>query len=737
MNASRYARWAATLAVLLAVSVAGVYGWRYVRARRAQREAPPPVPLEVEKRSDVFSFSKVEGDRTLFTVRASRATEFKEGGRAQLQDVWITIHGRGGKRFDNIHTRECEYIVKTGRISCAGEVQLDLESAEEARQRPGERVIHVGTTGITFDRESGEVRTENPVIFRFPYGQGRGTGATYSTRDAVFKLHRDIEVTLTANRAGARSSEPVTMTGSSIEYARDSRVMRLLPPVRVVQGARELTAGELSVSFDANLRANRLLAGGKPRLRSTEPQGKFDLTSDEMVTLFDSAGNAQTVIASGNVAANLKGAAGEEHIRAGKIEVALAPQRSEPRLLTASEGVTVDSSAKDGQRRITTDAVRVFFAGGGQPSSTRLERGETLAAARFEFRSGDEQTIVAADRFTAQFDEHNAVSSLEGRGNSSISLRRGQGPAQLVTSRDLRVGFDPTGNWSDVELTAGVRFQEAGRTAEGERARMVRSEDLLVLTGNAAVADSLSRTTAASFSFRQRSGDIRAEGGVRTSYLRAERDGITNLSSQPAHIAADSLAANRNSGSATYSGHARMWQGEAIIEADAIDLFRNEKRLEAHKNVNALLPQAARERNGAGNGPVMWRVRAGQLTYQSGEGRVLLEQDVSAKSSVGEMASRVLEMFLSPDNSGRQFLGRAVATGGVAIRQGERRGSAERGEYTAAEGKFTLSGGKPTLFDSQLGTTTGRQLTFFLTDDRILVDSEEGTRTLSRHRVEK
>src|SRR5256885_9938435 len=35
------------------------------------------------------------------------------------------------------------------------------------------------------------------------------------------------------------------------------------------------------------------------------------------------------------------------------------------------------------------------------------------------------------------------------------------------------------------------------------------------------------------------------------------------------------------------------------------------------------------------------------------------------------------------------------------------------------------------------GTTTGRQLTFFLADDTIIVDSENGSRTLTRHRVEK
>jgi lipopolysaccharide export system protein LptA len=87
--------------------------------------------------------------------------------------------------------------------------------------------------------------------------------------------------------------------------------------------------------------------------------------------------------------------------------------------------------------------------------------------------------------------------------------------------------------------------------------------------------------------------------------------------------------------------------------------------------------------------------------------------------------------------AGSQQISRAVATGGVTVEQGPRRATAERGEYTAADGKFVMSGGNPTIFDASEGTTTGRQLTFFLAGDTIIVDSENGSRTLTKHRVEK
>ncbi len=52
------------------------------------------VPSEVQQQSDNFSYSDVEQGRTIFTVRASHATEFKDQNRALLQDVWITVYGR-------------------------------------------------------------------------------------------------------------------------------------------------------------------------------------------------------------------------------------------------------------------------------------------------------------------------------------------------------------------------------------------------------------------------------------------------------------------------------------------------------------------------------------------------------------------------------------------------------------------------------------------------------------------
>ena len=104
-EAARYARWSVTVAAMLAITVAVVYAYGVWQARQAQTFAPPPVPPAVQQRSQEFTFSKVDGNNTRFIVRASNATEFKEGGRTLLEDVWITTFGGRGERADQLHTQ--------------------------------------------------------------------------------------------------------------------------------------------------------------------------------------------------------------------------------------------------------------------------------------------------------------------------------------------------------------------------------------------------------------------------------------------------------------------------------------------------------------------------------------------------------------------------------------------------------------------------------------------------------
>jgi hypothetical protein len=190
-KAQRLARWSAAIALLVAASVAGVYLHRAYLARRERASAPPALPASVEEHSAGFSFSKVEGDRTIYTVRAANATQFKDGNRNLLEDVWITSYGQQGDRNDTLRTKSCDYVSASssaagsasssssagsvGTMVCAGDVEIDLESASDAKTNPsaanGEpspaaHILHVSTSNLSFEQDSGVASTDHAVKFR-------------------------------------------------------------------------------------------------------------------------------------------------------------------------------------------------------------------------------------------------------------------------------------------------------------------------------------------------------------------------------------------------------------------------------------------------------------------------------------------------------------------------------------------------------------------------------------------
>ena len=776
-HATRYARWSALTALLIVVVVTAIYARRAWQQSRARKLAPLALPVSVTQRSATFAFSKVEGDRTLFTVRASRATEFKEGNKNLLEDVWITVYGRAGARFDNLHTQQCDYLRDSGRVVCKGEVQIDLENAEEAKQPASHRGIRVVTSNLSFDRQTGEAHSDQPVTFRFPYGEGRAVGVSYSSGEAAVRLLRDVEMTLTQN-LGGQSGEPAALSAAGLEYRRETHVMRMLGPVHARQGAREINAGLITLELSPALRARRITADEKPQLTSREPQGQMTLVADSITTNFAPDGSTERMIAEGSVHGTRRPAsraAGEDHFAADRVEMEFTPGNNQPKLLSATGNVKVDSAGATvaakgttgkeqptagGARHLETSSLQLHFSSGARGARVELARGETLAPALVEFSTPLETTRLRGERLEAEYAAHNRLERINGRQSVELERRLPGHPPQITQSQDGTLEFGTHGDWTEAKQIGNVRFREGERTARADRARLVRAADTLTLTGAAAIADAQSETAAPTIVLNQRSGEISGDGGVRTTYRKAEVNGVTNLAPQPAHISAQRVVAGRDTGKAVYSGRARLWQGDAVIEGDTLELRRDDRVLIAQDNVRAIFPQnmlpstpqaagaappsvmATKETaaSAASRSRTLWRASAGRLTYGGADSVVFLENHVHAESQLAQIDSPALQLILNsaggPAGAGKQLV-RALAVGGVTVRQEDRRGTAEKAEYVVADGKFVLSGGNPTLYDATQGTTTGRQLTFFLADDRILVESSEGTRTLTRHRIQK
>jgi lipopolysaccharide export system protein LptA len=135
-------------------------------------------------------------------------------------------------------------------------------------------------------------------------------------------------------------------------------------------------------------------------------------------------------------------------------------------------------------------------------------------------------------------------------------------------------------------------------------------------------------------------------------------------------------------------------------------------------------------------------VTAGRLTYADAQRQAHFEGGVTMKGADTTVTADKLDIFLrartggGQSGSGPSQLDRAVASGNIAIQQPNRRATGDSLIYTAAEGKFVLTGGPPSIFDAERGKITGDSLTFFQRDDRVLVESKSSP-TITRTRVAK
>jgi lipopolysaccharide export system protein LptA len=782
-EAARYARWSAIAAVGIALTVAGVYAQRAIREARARGANPMQVLATIEKQSHEFSFSKMDQERTIFTVRASNATEFKDQNRTILKDVWITIYGRDGSRNDNIHTRECSYDPKSGAILCEGDVQIDIAAANPpaGQGQPAQKQLQITTNHLSFNRDTGEASTPAPVDFHFPQGQGHGIGATYSNINSQVRIEHDVQLTFTqSDRTGGL---PVNATGANLEISRVNRTVILGGPAVVKQGDRELSGGKITIELDSEFHAKHAVVEDHPAIHSSEGGGKLSISAHQFEGFLNPDGWLQRIVADGEIAGMRQSAAGTDHFSASRVELAMSPQHNLVENLMATGAVTLDSRQSGDSRSMKTDALRVAFAAVSQPDGKRtdaqdpgkqqieqrmVESAETLAPGTIETRTGTETTVLRAKKFVTQFGTNGHLEKL--LGHSGVEVRRQLGTAapQTSSSTELVATFDSAGQWDTLDQTGGVRFQQNDRQASAAHARINRSTDMIALDGSPVLTDSQSRTTAAGAAINQKTGEIHATGNVVSTYLSSAQNDAVNLGSGPAHISSQTLSASSTSGHAIYSGHARLWQGESVLDADQIELWRDEKKLVASGHVVAVFPQASGQPGtpataapvsahvtapGAkkvnASGPTLWTIHAPLLTYRSDQGKAHLEGGVTAQSQQGSLDAPTLDVFLN--NSGntstagattvpgeaRGQLNHALARGGVTVHQGDRLGTSEQAEYTASDGRFVLSGGKPTLTDASSDTTTGHSLTFFVANDTILIDSHEGSRTLTKHRVEK
>jgi lipopolysaccharide export system protein LptA len=743
INVRNLRRWFALAIILMIAIVTGMYLYARWRVQSALKKVPEKIGLEIQQSAEGFSVSKSEQGRTIFTARAAKAIQFRQGGRAELHQVTITVYGRDSSRFDQIYGDQFEYDPKSGDISANGEVQIDLEAnpagianPDQAPPRELKNPIHVRTRGLVFNQKSGDAYTRHKVEFNTPQVNGWAQGATYSSRTSTLHLVSQILVNVTGPSASR-------LTAASGRITKEPRRV-VLDRVDLQRGTQRIQSNRATLFLNQKNLMEKVLAEGDVRIAASGQTG-VKATGDQAELLFaaDQKNTLRSAALSGHVLIEATGAQ-PLAATAGRVTVNFSG-RNLVASARAEENVRIlqKPSASGNAQQVELTAPRIDFA---VAEGRRLENAVTSGAAQITLTpldSPDQPTRVTAGVFTARFD-NNHLTSLHGAPDAAITSTIPGRPDRVSTSQTLDVTFKPQGGVDVLRQDGGVHYRDGEREAWAEHARYLAAGSMLILTGSPRLVSQGLTVTAPTLRLDRRSGQAFAEGGVKSTYsdLKPQPGGALLASGDPIHVTARAMHAERASGIATYSGDARLWQGPNAIQAATIQFDKEHRKVTAQagpgKKVATVLSQTAPDGK-----TVLVTIASGGLTYVDSEHQVHFEDGVLMRSADAIITADKLDVFLAPNSQPdtQQQLGTAgrlekvVAQGHVTVQQPDRRATSDQLTYTAAEDKFVMTGGRPSIFDAERGQVTGDSLTFFRRDDRVIVEGTDSSPTVTRTRV--
>src|SRR6185437_10328037 len=348
----------------------------------------------------------------------------------------------------------------------------------------------------------------------------------------------------------------------------------------------------------------RVIAESNPQIRAKENGANEIASAGRFEASLSAAGRVERIIADGKVFASRQTIMGSDRFSAAHVEFEMLPVGNLIKQMIASGGVEAESRKGSDSQNLKTAALLVAFSavsghGSGRSNPTgddpvgrqKIEMAETLAPATIESKTGADVITLRAKQFVAEASPDGRISKLFGHSGVDIRRQASHQNQEVSSARELVATFGARGEWDTLDETGDVHFSQAGREATAAHAYVVRATDTATLEGSPAISDAMSRSTASKVVFDQKTGEVNASGGVVSTYIPSGAGDPVSLGSGAAHISADTLSGSASSGHVVYAGHARLWQGAAVLDSDQIELWRDTKKMQAKGHVVAVFPQ--------------------------------------------------------------------------------------------------------------------------------------------------
>lgn len=743
----RRIRWLILAAIsVIIVAVGATYYGRMARMRAEAPGRPELLKSGVDLAAEGWHIRKTDHGRPIVEVKAKSFRQVKEPLSFELEGVELKLFHDDGQTYDLVETAKATYDEGAGTLYSEGEVQITKGVTEG---EPTDRLVKIVSSGVHFETKTGKAYTDRPAAFTFANGDGKSVGADYDP--ATRELHMKSEVEL--NWRGKTREAPSTkvQTGYLVYLERDSKVM-LSPWARLIRGPLTMDSENAVVTLKDGVM--RQVDAEKTRGVRDEPGRKVEYSAEHVHMDLNDDGVVENI--NGERSAHLVSTTdtGRTEVNSDRVNLAFTPADKDSVLQKAvATGHTIVNSqpvAKPGTqpgetRILKSDIVELRM----RPDGREIDNVETQAAGTLEFvpnRPGQPHRFVSGDHFWIAYGADNAIQSFrtinaKTRTENAPKARNTAPPPPVVTSsNELVAHFDAkTHQLSTLEQTTDFHYEEGDRRAQSDKASLDQSQNLMVLTGKARILDPTGSATADVITMNQKTGDFKADGHVASTRMPDKKGQSSAMlsSDEPLQATADHMTAADHHQKIRYNGHAVAWQGGNRLTAENIWIDRDAQTVNASGGVlSQFVDKPKKDKSGkplpaAQQQTVFTVVRAPEMTYTDEDRLAYYRGGVTLNRPNMLVKAREIKAYLK-DADSDSSLDHAFANGQVVIVQTApdrtRTGTAEHAEYYVADDKIILEGGQPKMVDSLKGTTTGKQLTYFSKNDRLLVNGVEQER---------
>jgi lipopolysaccharide export system protein LptA len=278
-------------------------------------------------------------------------------------------------------------------------------------------------------------------------------------------------------------------------------------------------------------------------------------------------------------------------------------------------------------------------------------------------------------------------------------------------------------------------YQDETRIAKAGECSYRASSGVMVLTESPEISDDMGVTTGDRVEYDQARKILSVKGNVR-SVLRLQQDGGAFLgspasASAPVVIVAEEMRYRTEMSHLSYLTNVQMLTESQQLQTQTLEIFGEGERVEAMGGVLHLISQE--ERSGENpethepeksedsrDQPII--IRSSNLRYLRDSKELFYSGEVHLNSRNLILFSSSLDAVL---DEGGKSVDHAIAKKDVFMRRGSTECKGEVAYWYLDPGKLIVEGNPAEAYDPDRGRSLARRLTYFTTDDRILLESEQ------------